>query len=293
MRRLAYTAIIVMAMIWGSTFFSIKALVTRIPVSDMLALRFTIAAVILALVGIRHWRMSKRTLRNGILLGIVWGIAQLFQTFGIDATTASLAGFITGLAVVITPLIAAGVLREKIELGTWAAVILATVGLGILSLNLSGGVIFGYGETLTLISSVLYAMHIVMTGHMSTPQDAITLAMVQTPVTALICWIAAVSDGRISLPVQTTDWMWLLYLAIIAGALTIFLQIWAQAHVESTRAAIIMATEPVWAAILAVAFGGEVLTARTVGGGFIIVAAMVLAILSPAIKVKLQKVETG
>lgn len=283
MQLVATVSILVMSMIWGSTFFSIKVLVARVPVADMLAVRFWVAALVLGVVGWRSWRMSRRTALNGLLLGLVWGVAQLFQTFGIDGTSASLSGFITGLAVVITPLITAGVLREQVNGWTWGAVVLATLGLGVLSLNLSGGAVFGLGETLTLVSAFLYAVHIVMAGHVSTPREAMSLVLVQTPVTAAICSLAALPGGVV-LPTSAADWGWLLYLAVIAGALTIFLQVWAQAHVEPTRAAVIMATEPVWAATFAVWLGGEQLTWRILLGGLTIVAAMVLVVVVPALR---------
>lgn len=280
---LATIAILVMALLWGSTFFSIKALVTRIPVPDMLALRFTIAALVLCVVGWRSFRMSRRTLVHGVVLGVLYGAAQLFQTFGIDQTSASVSGFVTGLYVILTPLLGALLLRDRVPGLTWLAVVLATVGLGILSLNLSGGFPLGTGELLVLVSAFLYAGHIVAAGHFSTAADAMGLTVVQTIVMALVCLVAAAPDG-IELPATAVDWGWLLYLAVACGSLTIFLQIWAQAHVEPTRAAVIMATEPVWAAAFAVALGGESMTWRIVLGGLAITAAMMLVIVIPSLK---------
>src|SRR5215210_4401622 len=120
---------------WGSTFFLIKDLVTRIPVTDLLALRFALGSVALLLVAGRQLRMTRRTLRAGVLLGLLYGVGQILQTVGLAHTSASVSGFITGLYVVATPLLGAVLLRVRVSATTWWATGLATLGLGVLSLN--------------------------------------------------------------------------------------------------------------------------------------------------------------
>ena len=270
-------ALLAMTAAWGSTFFMIKDVVTRIPVADMLTIRFAIAAVALAIVAGRRLRMSLLTLRRGLLLGVLYGIAQLLQTAGLAHTAASVSGFLTGLYVVLTPLLSALILRTRITPVVWIATVLATAGLGVLSLQ---GFAVGYGELLTVASAVLYALHIVAMGRMSEPGTALQLSVVQMAVIALVCGIGAVPGG-IQLPTSGTDWVIIVYLALIAGALTMLLQTWAQARVEASRAAVIMAMEPVWAAAFAVAFGGESVTWRMLLGGGAILAAMYLVELTP------------
>ncbi|MBA3530063.1 MAG: DMT family transporter [Propionibacteriaceae bacterium] len=262
---------------WGSTFFMIKDVVTRIPVADLLAMRFGIASLVLLIVAGRHLRMSIATLRRGALLGVLYGLAQILQTFGLAHTAASVSGFITGLYVVATPLLGAVILRTKIPALTWLAVALATVGLGVLSLR---GFSLGYGELLTLAAALIYAGHIVAMGRLAEPSAAISLTLVQMLMITAICSLAALPNG-IQLPATGGDWATVVYLAVIAGALTMFLQTWAQSHIDATRAAVIMAMEPVWAAAFAVAVGGESLTARMLTGGLAILAAMYLVELSP------------
>ena len=132
---LAFAALLAMTAAWGSTFFLIKDIVTRIPVSDLLAVRFAIASLALLLIAGRRLRMSRETVRRGVLLGVLYGIAQLLQTAGLAQTAASVSGFITGLYVVATPLLSAVILRTRIAGTTWLAVGLATLGLGVLSLQ--------------------------------------------------------------------------------------------------------------------------------------------------------------
>jgi len=276
-------ALLVMTAAWGSTFYLIKDIVTRIPVTDLLALRFGIAAVGLLAVAGRQLRMSGSTLRNGVALGLLYGGAQLLQTFGLAQTAASVSGFITGLYVVATPLLGAVILRTRISRTVWLAVGLATVGLGVLSLN---GFSVGYGELLTLVSAVIYAGHILTLSRRSVPGAALSLSLVQMAVVSLLCgvvalWPAAGSPPGLQLPASTADWLVVVYLGLVAGALTMLLQTWAQARIDPTRAAVIMAMEPVWAAAFAVALGGEMITGRMVLGGLAILVAMYLVELAP------------
>lgn len=283
--RLALLALLTMTAAWGSTFFLIKDLVTRVPVPDLLALRFGVAAVVVAALGVRSLRMSRRTVINGVLLGLLYGGAQILQTAGLARTTASVSGFLTGLYVVATPLLGAVVLRVRIRGTTWLAVGLATVGLAVLSLH---GLSLGAGELLTVASAIVYAVQILAMSRMAEPHTAVSLTIVQLAVIAVVCALAA-APGGFTLPVRPADWWSLAYLAVVAGALTMFLQTWAQAHVDASYAAVAMALEPVWAAAFAVALGGEAVTVRMVVGGVSILAAMLLVELGP----RLRRATTG
>ena len=274
---LAFLALLVMTATWGSTFFMIKDVVTRLPVSDLLAVRFAIASAALLIIAGRRLRMSREMVRRGILLGVLYGVAQLLQTAGLAHTAASVSGFITGLYVVATPLLSAAILRTRIPASTWVAAGLATVGLGVLSLR---GFSIGYGELLTLLSAMIYAGHIVALGRLSTRETAMSLSLVQMITITVICGLAALPDG-IALPASAADWWIVVYLAVVAGAMTMVLQTWAQARIDATRAAVIMAMEPVWAAGFAVAFGSESMSVRMVLGGAAVLAAMYLVELAP------------
>jgi drug/metabolite transporter (DMT)-like permease len=280
---LAFGALLVMTAAWGSTFFMIKDILTRVEVADLLAVRFALATVSLVLIAWRRLAMSRAIVARGSLLGLLYGVAQLLQTSGLAHTAASVSGFITGLYVVATPLLGALILRTRISPLTWVATGLATLGLGVLSLN---GFAVGYGELLTLCSALIYAGHIIALGRLSEPGTALSLSAVQIAVITVICGVAALwpaggSRIGIQLPGSTRDWLIVIYLALIASVLTMVLQTWAQARVESSRAAVIMAMEPVWAALFAVALGGESITVRMVVGGLAILAAMYLVELAP------------
>ncbi|MFK4085885.1 DMT family transporter [Kribbella sp. NPDC020789] len=276
--RLAVLALLSVAAAWGSTFFLTKDLLTRMDVADYLALRFLIASAALLLV---HppaiARLSRLDRGRAVALGITYGIAQLVQTEGLRHTPASVSGFVTGMYVVFTPLLAAVILRHKIGRWAWVAVVLATVGLGVLSLR---GFTLGTGELLTLASAGLYALHIIGLGAWSTPENAFGLSALQMVVITCVCAVGAIPGG-FSVPGNAVDWISVVYMALIAGALALIVQTWAQAHLTPTRAAIAMTMEPVFASTFAVMFGSEHVTWRMLTGGALVLAAMFLVELAP------------
>jgi drug/metabolite transporter (DMT)-like permease len=278
----ASLALLAVTAVWGSTFFLIRDLVARLPVADLLAVRFGLAS--LALLAFTRGRLSltASTLRRGAGLGLLYGVAQILQTAGLAHTSASASGFITGLYVVATPILAAAILRTPIPAATWLAVGLASLGLGVLSLH---GFSVGYGELLTLASAIVYAGHIVALSRLTDGVEARSLAFVQTVVITLCCTAAALPGG-ITLPSSTHDWLVMLYLTVMAGALTMYLQTWAQGRLDASSAAVIMALEPVWAAAFAVALGGEAITLRTIVGGLAIVAAIYLVEVAPRVRTR-------
>jgi drug/metabolite transporter (DMT)-like permease len=282
---LATGALVMVTACWGSTFFLIHDLLTRVPTLDFLAVRFTIASVTLVLLAPKALgRLTRESRRQAVVLGCLYGLAQILQTAGLARTPASVSGFITGMYVVATPLLAAVILRHRIGRLTWIAVVLAMVGLGVLTLS---GFSIGYGEALTLLAAMLYALHIVGLGAWSDPRQALGMAIVQLIVIAVICLVCTAPDGLV-LPDRLGDWVSLLYMAVFAAAGAMIGQTWAQAHLPATRAAIIMSTEPVFAAGFAVLLGGESATVRMVFGGLLVLAAMVLAELAPRRKVEAE-----
>jgi drug/metabolite transporter (DMT)-like permease len=280
---LAALALLLVTAMWGSTFFLTKDLLLRVPTTDYLAVRFTIAALLMLAIAPRAVaRLTPEVRRHAVALGVLYGIAQIVQTVGLAHTAASVSGFITGLYVVATPLLAAVLLHTRITAWTWGAVLLATVGLGVLSLD---GFAVGYGEALTFVSAILYALHIVGLGAWSTPRDAMGMSILQLVVIAVVCSVAAVPDGVV-LPPSAQDWVSVLYMAAFAGAGALLAQTWAQAHLSPTRSALIMSMEPVFAALFAVWLGGESAESRMLLGGAMVLAAMLLVEAGPRRKIE-------
>ncbi len=276
----ATIGLLAMTAVWGSTFFLIKNVLEHMPVADFLAVRFTLAAAVMLLLFARPvMQLDRRQIGRGLLLGIVYGAAQLLQTWGLALIAPSVSGFVTGMYVVFTPILAWLVLRQRVAGMVWAAVALATAGLALLSLR---GLSVDLGVWLTLGSAVLYALQIIGLGQWSWPGEARGLAAVQMVAIALVCLLATAPHGGLVWPPDRSAWLAVLYMGLIAGAGAMLLQTWAQAHLPATRAAIIMTTEPVFAAGFAVALGGDVLTWQMLVGGALVLGAMFLVELIPS-----------
>ena len=285
--RLAALALLAMTATWGSTFFLIKDLSERLSALDFLAVRFPIATVALFLIFPRALRtLSADSRRRAAVLGALYAVAQVLQTVGLAHTPATVSGFITGLYVVCTPLLAAVLLHDKIGSVTWFAVALAMAGVGLLTLQ-PGGLAFGYGETLTLVAAVIYALHIVGLGAWSRPEEAMGMSIVQLATISVVCLAGAAPNG-IELPSTGRDWLSVVYMAVFAGALAMAGQTWAQAHLSPTRCAIIMSMEPVFAAFFAVLAGGETMTARLAVGGLLVLSAMLIVELLPRRRIEAE-----
>ena len=282
---LATAALLGVTAVWGSTFFLIHDLLTRVPTLDFLAVRFAIASVTLVALAPRALgRLTAESRRQAAVLGCLYGVAQILQTAGLARTPASVSGFITGMYVVATPIFAALILRSRIGRSTWVAVLLAMAGLGVLTLS---GFSIGYGEGLIFVAAMIYALHIVGLGAWSEPGQALGMSIVQLMVITVICLVCTAPNGMV-LPDRLGDWLSVVYMAVVAGAAAMIGQTWAQAHLPPARAAIIMSMEPVFAALFAVLFGGESATIRMLVGGVMVLAAMLIVELAPRRRVEAE-----
>ncbi len=270
---LAALALLGVAAAWGLSFPLTKQLVADLPATDLMALRYVGAAAVSTLVLFRWLRALDRTMvRRGILLGGTYGLAGILQAEGLAYTSASVSGFITGMYVVLTPLCGLLLLKTRILPIWWWGAGLATLGLGLMSLN---GLSVGVGELLTLGCALLYALHIVGLGQWSTHREALGLSVVQLISAAVVCAVAAIPGGVV-LPTTGGEWASIGYLVVVSGAVAMIAQSWSQAHLPAPRAAVIMVTEPVWAAVLAIGLFGEPLGWRIAVGGALMLAAMLL-----------------
>lgn len=273
-KKIAVLALVVVTAIWGSTFFIIKDAIATIDPSDFLFIRFLIASIVLlALFGKRVLRAGGRAARIGIGIGGVYGLAQLLQTWGLASTSASVSGFLTGAYVVLTPFVAFLAVRSRLTGRTVLASVIAMVGIGVLSLT---GLALGGGEALTLLSAVVYALHIVLVGRFAQRID--TLAFTTTQMLGITVMVGLLAiPGGVPIPTDIGVWAAVLYTALLASIGVLFLQSWAQRYVAAAATAVVMALEPIFATIFAIAFGGETLSPRLVLGGALILGAILLS----------------
>ena len=274
---IAAISLMLVAASWGFGFVWMKDAIERQPYFDFLALRFTIAAGVMFLIRpqlVRHINLN--FLKRGVLLGVALGLGYVTQTIGLEQSTAAITGFFTGLYIVLTPVFAWLLLRQKIASKVLLGVIIATIGLGVITL---GGLGFDVGTISLLACAILFALHIVGLGRWSPGRDTYALTVVQLATVAVICWIGALfnpSDSGFQAPPDADVWNAVLFTAIFATAIAFFVQTWAQSIMDASRVAIILTTEVVFAALFAVALGQEVLSLRTVIGGALMVIAMLI-----------------
>jgi drug/metabolite transporter (DMT)-like permease len=240
-------------------------------VMDFLAVRFSVATLVMLAMRPNCLRGLNRV---GILratgLGLALGLGYITQTFGLKYTSASVSGFITGMFVVLTPVISWILLRRGANRNTIIAVALATVGLGLLSLN---GWSIGFGELLTLTCALFFALQIVGLGEWSAQYDPYSFAVIQIGVVAIISLTAAIPGGII-IPPNNGVWVAVAVTAVLATAAGFLVQTWAQSLVSPTRAAVVMTMELVFAGLFGVFIGGNQMTARILVGAACVLAAM-------------------
>jgi drug/metabolite transporter (DMT)-like permease len=274
---------------WGATFPLVKNAtdVTNggVPTYWFLAARFTLAALVL---GLLLWRQLKeaplKTWLAGALIGSFLFTGFAFQTFGMAYTTSAKASFITGLSVVMVPVLAVVWLRRRPHPSAWVGVATAAVGLGLLSLNQN--LVPTYGDLLVLLCALGFALHIVGVSRFAGPHDPFALAVIQILVAAVLSWTLHLLDkGTLSPGVPSVDWWtapgsvgmaWLIC-GIFATAAAFLLQNVLQPHTTPTHTALIFSAEPVWGALFAYLLLGELLTPRGYVGAALILSGMLLA----------------
>jgi drug/metabolite transporter (DMT)-like permease len=277
--KLAPWALLAVSASWGAAFVIMKPAIERQSVNSFLATRFVVAVV--AMILLRPsvlQKINKEIILKGSLAGLFLGTGYIFQTLGLARTGAAITGFVTGLYVVLTPLIAALFLKERITRFTWLCVILATVGLALLSLR---GWSIGVGEALVFVSAIAFAAHIVTLSKWSFGLDAYALTIVQLSICALLTGAISLGQGY-ETPPDSGVWGVVIFTAVIATAVAFIVQTWSQAHMNSTKVAVILTMEVVFAALFAVAFGGESLTLQISLGGAMVLLAMYLIVMKEA-----------
>ncbi len=275
-----------MTAVWGWTFVLVKDAVTQYPTLAFLQLRFVLAAVLM--IAIVHRLPSRRELWTGAVAGTILAGGYLFQTIGLTMTSPGNAGLITGLFVVFTPLLdrVFGVFLHR---RTAIAVLIALVGTVMLTGGPGG---MGLGDALVLVCAVLYALHIVVLSRWSPGLRAAPLAMVQMATCAVIFSVGGTPDLLRSTPAASV-WFAIVITGVFASAIAFFLQTWAQAHLDASRTALILATEPAWALVAAVLLAGQRLDAVQAAGAALVLAAIVGHELAPLIGRARQKNRIG
>ena len=280
-KNMLYLAMLATAAIWGGSFVVMKDSLEKQDVFSFLASRFILASILMFMYRPTALRgLSKRFVLRGIFAGILLGSGYIFQTFGLTNTTVSNTGFITGLYLVFTPLISLIILRRHVIRIQWLAVLLAFIGLFLISYN---GVSIGRGETLVLISAILYGAHFVALGEWSDGGNTYALTLIQITTLAVMASLFTFKDG-FQLPPDSSVWLAVLFTAFFATFLAFLVQTKAQSVMNATAASVLLATETPFAVIFGLYFNSDPLTLKIITGGILVMGAMALVIWSDARK---------
>ena len=280
------------ALVWGSTFVIVKSALTEISAVYFLALRFSAASLCMALLFIRPFRSAgldavKRGLRGGVVAGLFLWTGYMLQTFGLKYTAASKSGFITGLYIVLVPVITALFYKKWPQVSEFLGVVIATAGLVLLTMP-STTFRLNFGDVLSLLCAVAFAFHLLVLGYYSQRERFEAVALGQIVCAAILSILAlaieppkAIWSGNVLFALTTTS--------VFATAFAFALQTWGQQYTTATRTALIFALEPVFALLTAVLLGGERFTAPSVAGAALILTGILLVELKPARRRQHQK----
>ena len=266
------------AAVWGVAYVVVSDALHHLPPADFLAWRFAVAVGVLALLRPREVRaLTPTAVRTGALVGLPLAAGYLLQTVGLITTSAAVSGFLTGLLVVFVPLLGACLLRRRPTGQVLAGVSVATAGLAVLCLD---AVSVGWGELLTVLGAAAFAVHVLVLARHAGGHAPSALVLVQLAVVAGVSLLLA-ADGGLAVPGSGAVWLAILVTALPCTALAYWLQTWAQRRLSATSTAVVLTSEPLFAALAAVWLGGEVLTPRVLLGGALVVTAMLLVEVAP------------
>ena len=264
------------ALIWGSTFVIVQNALDDVTPLTFVAWRFALAAILLAALFRRRVRgLTRAELRAGALIGVWLAGGYVFQTIGLQTTTTAKAGFITGLSVVIVPVLATVLLRRPPGRGPALGILAAAVGLAFLSLERDLSV--ATGDLWVLAGALMFALHIVSVAHFAPQHNTIRLTTVQIATVAVLAGGSsfAFETSRVDLPAAT--WGAIAFTGLVATALVFSLQVYAQRFTTPTHTALLFSLEPVFAAFFGWWWASEVLGAKELLGCGLILAGMIVA----------------
>ena len=269
-------SLLLVTFVWGSTFVIVQLAIEDLPPLPFLAIRFFLAFIsLLPFLYFQKAHISKSTLIKGMALGVFLFSGYAWQTVGLQYTTASNAGFITGLSVVIVPALVAITTRKLPSRSLILGILFALVGLALLSLG--DQFQLNKGDLMVLACAISFALHIFFVGRYAPETNATVLASAQILTVSVLSAISSVFFPQPMMHFSTNVWVALLVTAIPATSLAFFVQTKMQQFTTPTHTALIFSMEPVFAAVSAFLFIGELLTPRGLLGAGLVLVGMLIA----------------
>ena len=275
-RPFAIAGLILVTAIWGGGFVASDIALDSLTPMQIMAIRFLIGAVAMALIAVRELRtVNLREVGAGVLMGVALFAGFALQIVGLQYTTPSKNAFLTALNVVMVPFIAFVILRKHIGWKVILGAVMSVIGVAVLSLN--GDLTLGLGDALTLACAVGFAFQIFLTGVFVQRYRAAVLNCVQMTTAFVLSAVGVLITGEVQLDATADGWWAVLYLGVVSTTICYLLQTACQRYVDETKSAIILSMESVFGTVFSIILLGEVITPRMVFGCAIILAAVLIA----------------
>ena len=273
--NLGRLALLSAALIWGTSFIVMKSAVDAIPVFLLLAVRFTIATVLVGLIFIKRMRqMTRSRVVHGCIIGALLYAAYAAQTIGLTGTTPGKNAFLTAIYCVVVPFIAWMLFRRRPTRWNWIAGALCMTGIGLVSLD--GSLTMSTGDAWTLLGGLFFSAHMVAVSHWGEKEDPIALTVCQFASSTVLFWLTSLLFEGAPVSIPQNAWFEILYLSFFASAAAMLLQNVGQSLTSASSASILLSFESVFGVLFSVLLGRESLTLR-VASGFALIFIAVLA----------------
>ncbi|GAA3293548.1 DMT family transporter [Streptomyces cinereospinus] len=273
---LADLPVLMVAVVWGASYLAAKDITTARTVIAVLVLRFALVLPVLVVVGRRSLRaLTAAQWRGAGLLGLILGGIFLLETYGVVHTSATNAGLIISLTMILTPLAEAAVTRTRPSAAFLGAAAVSV--LGVVLLTQGGGFTRpSSGDLLMLLAALARTLHVMAMSRVKAVQDAPALPLTTVQLGTCLVVFALLSGGTGASPWDTAagfgarEWAGLLFLSVLCTLFAFFVQMWAVRRTSPSRVSLLLGTEPLWAAAAGIALGGERLGALGLLGGALV-----------------------
>ncbi|MCO5993639.1 DMT family transporter [Actinoallomurus rhizosphaericola] len=268
--------LLLVALVWGSSYLSAKTATVALPVMAVLFARYAISAVAcgaLAVFRRRTHRWTRAEVRVGSLLGFTQAAVLVLETYGVAHTSAANAGLIISLTIVLTPLLDRTGGGRRLPGRFFLAAGLCVLAVGLLTSS-AGLHAPRLGDVLVLAAAIVRAGHVALVGRLTAglPMDPVHLTTVQTVVGSALFLVPALTHLPDLVHSSATTWTRLFYLALFCSVFAFLAQTWAVQNTSASRASLLLGTEPIWAVVIGIGLGGERLTAWATLGAVLMVA---------------------
>lgn len=267
-------ALLLVAALWGASYLSVKTLTEHAPVLTVLTLRFIITSLAMAAIwAIKHERFTRTELALGIGLGTTQALILFLETSGVSRTSATNAGLIISLAIIFTPIFESIASKNWLPRPFFVATAVAVVGVALLVSD-KGFAAPGLGDWLMLAAALIRALHVTAMGHLTSGRtlSSVTMTLVQSITCAVIYSVFSFSGVKKAITEFDRGlWLNLLFLSLLCGAFAFLATLWAIRRTSSSRASLLLGTEPVWAVVVGISIGGETLALLGVIGAVLII----------------------